>query len=99
MKPTPPNLRRDRYRIGDVSLASRLSFFLWNSIPDEELVTLAEQKRLNEPAVLDRRAANGADARFDSFVETFAGQWLFLRNLAASVPVQQNFPDFDDTLP
>jgi mono/diheme cytochrome c family protein len=87
------------YRISDVALASRLSFFLWNSIPDEELLTLAEQKRLNDPAVLDRQVRRMiADTRFDSFVETFAGQWLFLRNLPASVPVQQNFPDFDDTL-
>ena len=87
------------YRIGDVALASRLSFFLWNSIPDEELLTLAEQKRLNNPGVLDAQVRRMiADTRFDSFVETFAGQWLFLRNLPASVPVQQNFPDFDDTL-
>jgi len=87
------------YRLSDVALASRLSFFLWNSIPDDELLTLAEQKRLNDPAVLDRQVRRMiTDARFDSFVETFAGQWLFLRNLSASVPVQQNFPDFDDTL-
>jgi hypothetical protein len=93
---TPPGTA---YRISDVSLASRLSFFLWNSIPDEELLTLAEQKRLNDPAVLDRQVRRMiADPRFDSFVETFAGQWLFLRNLPASVPVQQNYPDFDDTL-
>ena len=93
---TPPGTA---YRINDVSLASRLSFFLWNSIPDEELLTLAEQKRLNDPAVLDRQVRRMiADPRFDSFVETFAGQWLFLRNLPASVPVQQNYPDFDDTL-
>jgi mono/diheme cytochrome c family protein len=93
---TPPG---SVYRINDVAVASRLSFFLWNSIPDEELLTLAEQKRLNDPAVLDRQVRRMiADPRFDSFVETFAGQWLFLRNLAASVPVQQNFPDFDDTL-
>ena len=63
------------------------------------MLTLAEQKRLSDPAVLDRQVRRMiADPRFDSFVETFAGQWLFLRNLAASVPVQQNFPDFDDTL-
>jgi hypothetical protein len=93
---TPPGTA---YRISDVALASRLSFFLWNSIPDEELLTLAEQKRLNNPALLDRQVRRMiADTRFDSFVETFAGQWLFLRNLPASVPVQQNFPDFDDTL-
>jgi len=93
---TPPG---SVYRISDVSLASRLSFFLWNSIPDDTLLTLAEQKRLSDPAVLDKQVRRMiADARFDSFVETFAGQWLFLRNLTASVPVQQNFPDFDDTL-
>ena len=60
---------------------------------------LAEQRRLREPAVLERQVRRMiADARFTSFVEQFAGQWLFLRNLTASIPVQQNFPDFDDTL-
>jgi hypothetical protein len=87
------------YRIGDIELASRLSFFLWSSIPDEELLRLAEQKRLKEPAVLDRQIRRMiADSRFTSFVEAFAGQWLFLRNLTAVVPVQQSFPDFDDSL-
>ena len=87
------------YRISDVELASRLSFFLWSSIPDDELLRLAEQRQLRNAAVLERQVRRMiADERFDSFVEQFAGQWLFLRNLAASVPVQQNFPDFDDTL-
>jgi hypothetical protein len=87
------------YRVSDVELASRLSFFLWSSIPDDELLRLAEQRQLRNPAVLERQVRRMiADDRFDSFVEQFAGQWLFLRNLAASVPVQQNFPDFDDTL-
>jgi hypothetical protein len=87
------------YRISDVELASRLSFFLWSSIPDEELLRLAQERRLRNPAVLERQVRRMiADERFASFVEQFAGQWLFLRNLAASVPVQQNFPDFDDTL-
>jgi hypothetical protein len=87
------------YRISDVELASRLSFFLWSSIPDDELLRLAEQRRLRNPAVLEQQVQRMiADERFASFVEQFAGQWLFLRNLAASVPVQQNFPDFDDTL-
>jgi hypothetical protein len=87
------------YRISDVELASRLSFFLWSSIPDDELLRLAEQRRLRNPAVLDGQVRRMiADERFSSFVEQFAGQWLFLRNLAASIPVQQNFPDFDDTL-
>jgi hypothetical protein len=87
------------YRISDVEFASRLSFFLWSSIPDEELLRVAEQRRLREPAVLERQIRRMiADDRFTSFVEQFAGQWLFLRNLSASIPVQQNFPDFDDTL-
>ena len=87
------------YRITDLELASRLSFFLWNSIPDEELLRLAEQRRLRQPDVLARQVERlVADARFGSFVEQFAGQWLFLRNLTAAIPVQQNFPDFDDTL-
>ena len=87
------------YRVSDLELASRLSFFLWNSIPDDELLRVAEQRRLREPAVLERQVQRMiADARFTSFVEQFAGQWLFLRNLTASIPVQQNFPDFDDTL-
>jgi hypothetical protein len=87
------------YRVNDLELASRLSFFLWSSVPDEELLRVAEQRRLREPAVLDRQVRRMvADARFTSFVEQFAGQWLFLRNLTASIPVQQNFPDFDDTL-
>ena len=96
----PPNAAPNApYRISDLELASRLSFFLWNSIPDDELLTLAERRQLNTPAVLDRQIRRMiADPRFSSFVETFAGQWLFLRNLAASIPVQQNFPDFDDTL-
>jgi len=96
----PPNVPPNTpYRIGDVEIAARLSFFLWSSIPDEELLALAEQNRLKDPATLDRQIRRMiADPRFSSFVEKFAGQWLFLRNLAAVVPVQQNFPDFDDTL-
>jgi hypothetical protein len=96
----PPGLpARRSYRISDVELASRLSFFLWSSIPDPELLGLAEKRQLRDPAVLDRQVRRMiADPRFDVFVEQFAGQWLFLRNLAASVPVQQNFPDFDDVL-
>jgi hypothetical protein len=96
----PPGVAANTpYRISDLELASRLSFFLWNSIPDEELLGLAERRQLNKRDVLDRQIRRMiADSRFESFVETFAGQWLFLRNLAASIPVQQNFPDFDDTL-
>jgi hypothetical protein len=87
------------YRISDLELASRLSFFLWDSIPDEELLTLASRNELSHQATLARQIRRMvADARFSAWVENFAGQWLYLRNLAAVVPVQQSFPDFDDTL-
>jgi hypothetical protein len=87
------------HRISDLELASRLSFFLWNSIPDEELLTLAARKQLADPAVLARQIRRMvADDRFGAFVDNFGAQWLYLRNLAAVVPVQQSFPDFDDTL-
>jgi hypothetical protein len=96
----PPDVTPGRvYRISDLELASRLSFFLWSSIPDEELLDLAERQELSRPAVLEGQVRRMiADDRFSAFVEGFAGQWLFLRNLAAAIPVQQNFPDFDDTL-
>jgi len=87
------------YRINDVELASRLSFFLWSSIPDETLLSLAERRQLSTPAILAREVRRMlADSRADAFVTNFAGQWLFLRNLDASVPVQSIFPDFDDGL-
>jgi hypothetical protein len=96
----PPGVRPDTlYRISELELASRLSFFLWSSIPDDELLRVAEQKRLSDRAELDRQIRRMvADSRFSAFVEKFAGQWLFLRNLPATIPVQQSFPDFDDTL-
>jgi mono/diheme cytochrome c family protein len=87
------------YRISDIEIASRLSFFLWSSIPDDELLGLAERGQLGSPAVLARQVKRMmADSRADSFVKNFAGQWLFLRNLDATVPVQSVFPDFDDGL-
>ena len=87
------------YRISDVELASRLSFFLWSSIPDETLLTLAERGQLSSSTVLAREVRRMlADPRADAFVTNFAGQWLFLRNLDAVVPVQSTFPDFDDGL-
>ena len=87
------------YRVSDIELASRLSFFLWSSIPDDELLDAAEQGRLQEPAELERQVRRMIAApKADAFVENFAGQWLFLRNLRAIVPVQSVFPDFDDTL-
>ena len=87
------------YRISDIELASRLSFFLWSSIPDEELLIAAERGQLHDPLVLAAQAKRMlADRRSGAFVTNFAGQWLFLRNLQAVVPVQNIFPDFDDTL-
>jgi hypothetical protein len=96
----PPGLAPGTpYQLSDISLASRLSFFIWSSVPDAGLLDLAEAGRLSDPAVLEgeiRRML--ADPRADAFVENFAGQWLYLRNLDAIVPVQSRFPDFDDTL-
>jgi len=87
------------YSISDVELASRLSFFLWSSVPDDELLNLATKRQLSEPAVLARQVGRMmADPRAEAFVRNFAGQWLFLRNLDAVVPVQSVFPDFDDSL-
>jgi mono/diheme cytochrome c family protein len=87
------------YRITDIELASRLSFFLWSSIPDDELLAAAEKGQLREAdAVRAQVQRMLADPRADAFVTNFAGQWLFLRNLQAVVPVQNLFPDFDDTL-
>jgi mono/diheme cytochrome c family protein len=87
------------YRVSDLELASRLSFFLWSSIPDDALLTLAERGQLATPAVLSREVRRMlADPRAEAFITNFAGQWLFLRNLDAAVPVQSIFPDFDDGL-
>jgi hypothetical protein len=87
------------YRVSDVELASRLSFFLWSSIPDDELLAAAERGDLRDAKKLEAQVKRLlADARADAFVANFAGQWLYLRNLDAVVPVQNIFPDFDDTL-
>jgi mono/diheme cytochrome c family protein len=87
------------YAISDLELASRLSFFLWSSVPDDELLNVAAQGQLKQPAVLERQVRRMmADPRAEAFVRNFAGQWLFLRNLDAVVPVQSVFPDFDDAL-
>jgi hypothetical protein len=87
------------YAISDIELASRLSFFLWSSVPDDELLNAATKRQLSDPAVLARQVRRMmADPRAEAFVRNFAGQWLFLRNLDAVVPVQSTFPDFDDAL-
>ena len=87
------------YRVSDVELASRLSFFLWSSVPDEELLNLAIGDRLHQPSILDRQVKRMlADPRAEALVTNFAGQWLYLRNLAAASPDARQFPDFDDNL-
>jgi hypothetical protein len=86
--------------VSDIELASRLSFFLWSSIPDEKLLDLAEAGRLREPAVLAAQVHRMlSDDRADALVENFTGQWLQLRNLEAKVvPDLLMFPDFDDNI-
>jgi hypothetical protein len=87
------------YAVSDLTLASRLSFFLWSSVPDDELLAAAERGELRDVRVLEHQVQRMlADERATAFVENFAGQWLCLRNLDAVVPVQSEFPDFDDTL-
>jgi hypothetical protein len=89
----------ETYRVGDLELASRLSFFLWSSIPDEELLTLASQGRLTNPAVLEQQVRRMiADPRAQALIENFTGQWLNVRGMQAMEPVVNLFPDFDSTL-
>ena len=87
------------YPLGAVELASRLSFFLWSSLPDEELLRLAENGRLREPQTLAAQARRLlADRRAQALVENFAGQWLELRNVDRVKPDSGLFPEFDGAL-
>jgi mono/diheme cytochrome c family protein len=87
------------YRIGGLALASRLSFFLWSSIPDEELLTLGQQGRLREPAVLEKQVRRMiADPKAKAMIHNFAGQWLNLRALDTITPNPGVYPDFDNNL-
>jgi hypothetical protein len=87
------------YRISDLELASRLSFFLWSSLPDDELLDAAVRGELHQPDVLDRQVRRMlADARSYNLASNFAGQWLRLRNLASVEPNVRLYPDFDDNL-
>jgi hypothetical protein len=89
----------DTHRIGDFELASRLSFFLWSSIPDDELLGMASEGKLKNPAVFDRQVRRMlADPKSQALVDNFAGQWLQLRNLRNVQPNSDLFPDFDDNL-
>lgn len=87
------------YKISDFELASRLSFFLWSSIPDAELLALAEKGTLRDPQILsDQVSRMLKDPRANALVSSFAGQWLYLRNLDSVEPNTRLFPDFDDNL-
>jgi mono/diheme cytochrome c family protein len=87
------------YRVSDLDLASRLSFFLWSSIPDDELRQLAEGGRLRDAQVLERQVRRMlADPKSESMVTNFATQWLFLNDIDAKLPDEILFADFDETL-
>ena len=87
------------YRLSDLELASRLSFFLWRSIPDEELIDLATEGRLSEPGVLQAQVGRMlADGRATRFMNDFAGQWLQVRNINEHVPDSGLYGAFNDTL-
>ena len=99
-EPDPEGIRPGEiYPVDDLALASRLSFFLWSSIPDDALLALAVEGRLSDPEVLSVQVERMlADARSNALVENFAGQWLFLRNLQSVSPDSKLFPNFDDNL-
>jgi hypothetical protein len=87
------------YRLSDLELASRLSFFIWSSIPDDQLLNLAVAGRLRHPGVLDQQVKRMlSDERARALGANFAGQWLYLRNLRSLNPDKNVFPDFDDNL-
>jgi mono/diheme cytochrome c family protein len=87
------------YRISDYELASRLSFFLWSSIPDDQLLQAARLDTLHTPAVLNQQVKRMlADPKSEALIANFAGQWLYLRNLKNFQPNSNEFPDFDDNL-
>jgi hypothetical protein len=87
------------YRIDDLELASRLSYFLWSTIPDDELLNLASANKLSDPATLNREIRRMlADPRSQALATNFAAQWLYLRNLKNFAPDPNEFPDFDDNL-
>lgn len=96
----PPNATPGSvYRISDIDLASRLSFFLWSSIPDDELLAVAQKGQLHDPAVLKAQVKRMmADSRSEALIKNFVGQWLFLRNIQRISPDTSTFMTFDENL-
>jgi len=91
--------RAAAYRIRDIELASRLSFFLWSSVPDDQLLDLAEKGRLSDPSVLHHQVRRMLEnPKSDALVNNFAGQWLYVRNLATVKPDPVLFSSFDESL-
>jgi cytochrome c5 len=99
-EPDPAGAAPDSiYKISDLELASRLSFFLWSSLPDDELINVATQGKLRNPAVLRQQVKRMlADPKADALVTNFASEWLFLRNLQSVNPASEDFPNFDENL-
>jgi hypothetical protein len=100
LEPEPTGLADNKtYRVNDLALASRLSFFLWSTVPDDELIDVAAQNKLHEPAVLEKEVRRMLkDPKFDALVTNFTGQWLGVRGLKTVEPAVNLFPDFDDNL-
>jgi hypothetical protein len=100
LESAPANIKPgEPYRISDLELASRLSYFLWSTGPDDELIELGRQGKLREPAVLERQVQRMlADPRSWELVKNFAGQWLGLRTMQNSTPEGTLYPNFDDNL-
>jgi hypothetical protein len=100
LEPDPANVKAETvYRVNDFTLASRLAFFLWSSIPDEQLLNLASQGKLKDPVIFEQQVRRMmTDPRSEALITNFAGQWLYLRNLKDTHPDQNQFPDFDENL-
>jgi len=100
MEQDPANVPANvAFRVDDYDLATRLSFFLWSSIPDDQLLTLAGEGKLRNPAILDQQVKRMLDdPKSSALVTNFADEWLHLRNLKVAAPIDVLFPDFDDNL-
>ena len=96
----PPGIAPEApYRLSDLELASRISFFLWSSIPDDTLLEVAAQGQLQDPALLEGQVRRMlADPRSEALAQNFAGQWLRLRNISGALPSDVIFPDFGESL-